>query len=306
VRTIRWIPLALIAFQTVSIVACSRGEKGAAESGAPVAAVTVLRIAGPDAMVPLVQRWAENYKKTHPGVSVDVAGGGAEAGIAGLIDGTLDLGAASREIEPPEIDRAIKKDGTSPKRFIVALDAVSVYVHKDNPLNAIAIDDLADIYGAGGRIDKWSQLGVKNAACETDSITRVGRQSNSGTSEYFQKAVLGATREYKPGSIDQSGSNEVVSLVSGTPCAIGYNSTLYAARDVKTLQLSKHKKEHPVALSNETARDMTYPLVRALYFYMPAKPKPGAMQFLFWALSVDGQKHVKDAGFIPLVDLSGP
>jgi phosphate transport system substrate-binding protein len=305
VTTIRWIPLALIAFLAGPIVACSRGEKRAAGSGPGSGPTTVLRVASPEAMVTLVKAWAESYKKEHPDVSVQLASGGPAVGLAGFIDGTLDLAAASREIDPQEIDRATGKNGAKPKKFTVALDAVSVYVHPDNPLNAIAIDSLADIYGAGGRIEKWSQLGVKNAACETDTIVRVGRPGNSGTYVFFQEAVLGATREYKPGSIDQQGSNDVVTLVSRSPCAIGYTSPLYAARDVKALQLSKHKRESPVALSNETARNRTYPLVRALYLYMTAEPNPATMQFIFWVVGSEGQRPVKDVGLIPIADVSG-
>lgn len=280
-------------------VACSGGENTAPGSTPAAGATTIVRITGSDTMVNLVQAWAENYRKKQPGVSIQVAGGGSGVGIAGLIDGILDLASASREMEPKEIERATQKNGVKPKEYTVALDALSVYVHKNNPIDAIAIDDLAEIYGDHGKIEKWSQLGVKNTACGSDTIVRVSRQNNSGTYVYFREAVLGTKREYKLGSIDQSGSKDVVVLVSKTPCAIGYSGMAYATPDIKTLKLSKHKGEPPVAPSNESATNKTYALARALYLYSPGEPKPSVKAFLDWVLSDEGQKIVKDIGFVP-------
>ena len=110
----------------------------------------VIRITGSDTMVNLVQAWAENYKDARPTVSVQVSGGGSGVGIAGLIDGTVDIAAASREMKAGERQSARARNGAEPKEFTVALDALAVYVHKDNPLDAISIEDLAEIYGERG------------------------------------------------------------------------------------------------------------------------------------------------------------
>ena len=112
----------------------------------------VIRITGSDTMVNLVQAWAENYKEARPAVSVQVSGGGSGVGIAGLIDGTVDIAAASREMKAGERQSARARNGAEPKEFTVALDALAIYVHKDNPLDAISIEDLAEIYGEQGRI----------------------------------------------------------------------------------------------------------------------------------------------------------
>ena len=291
----------------ISLIVCLMGLPASCSSREnpkpppPADATTTIRITGSDTMVNLVQAWAESYKKIHPDVSVQVSGGGSGVGIAGLIDGILDLAASSREMEPQELERATQKHGgVKPKEFDVALDALSVYVHKNNPLDAIALEDLAEIYGENGKIDKWSQLGVKNTGCDSDTIVRVSRQNNSGTYVYFREAVLGTKREYKLGSIDQSGSKDVVMLVSRTPCAIGYSGMAYATPDVKTVKLAKVKGAPPVAPTNETATNKTYPLARRLYFYSPGEPAPAAKQFLDWVLSADGQKIVKDIGFVPI------
>jgi len=295
----RSIPFTVLVCAVGLATACSRGEKREAASTPAAGAGAVIRITGSDTMVNLVQAWAENYKKKRPDVSVQVAGGGSGVGIAGLIDGILDLAASSREMEPPEIERATQKHGgVKPKEYAVALDALSVYVHKNNPLDSIAIDDLAEIYGDKGTIEKWSQLKAKVPGCDSDTIVRVGRQNSSGTYVYFREAVLGRKREYKLGSIDQSGSKDVVALVGRTPCAIGYSGMAYATPEVKALKISKQKGEPAVAPTAQTAMDKSYPLARALYFYSPGEPKPHVKEFLDWVLSPEGQKIVTDIGFV--------
>ena len=116
----------------------------------------------------------------------------------------------------------------------------------------------------------------------------------------FREAVLGTKREYKLGSIDQSGSKDVVALVGRTPCAVGYSGMAYITPDVKALKMSKKKGEPGVGPSSETAMNKTYPLARQLYFYSPGEPKPQVKEFLDWVLSPEGQKIVVDIGFVPI------
>ena len=189
-------------------------------------------------MVNLVQAWTENYAKVRPAVSVQVAGGGSGVGIAGLIDGTLDIAAAGRQVKAGEIQLATARNGSAPREFTVALDALAVYVNEHNPLDAISIEQLAEIYGERGQLQKWTQLGARNPACRSDDIIRVGRQNSSGTYAYFREVILGEQREYKLGSIDQSGSKDVVGLVSHTPCAIGYSGMAFATRGARALRIS--------------------------------------------------------------------
>ena len=148
-------------------------------------------------------------------------------GIAGLIDGILDVASSSREMEPDEISRAKTRNGAEPTEYRVALDALAIYVQAGNPIEVVSLEELAEIYGEGGKILKWSELGITNAACASGEIIRVSRQNNSGTYVYFREVVLGREREFRLGSIDQSGSKDVVTLVSRTPCAIGYSGMAY-------------------------------------------------------------------------------
>jgi phosphate transport system substrate-binding protein len=250
-------------------------------------------------MVNLVQAWAERYKEAQPTVSVQVSGGGSGVGIAGLIDGTVDIAAASREMKAGERQSARGRNGAEPKEFTVALDALAIYVHKDNPLDAISIEDLAEIYGEQGWIVKWSQLGTRNLACPSDRIIRVGRQNNSGTYAYFRDVVMGDTREYKMGSIDQSGSKDVVALVSRTPCAIGYSGIAFATARVKVVKISARQGERAVMPGETTVIDRSYPLARPLYLYTPREPAGQVKEFLGWVLALEGQQIARDLGFVP-------
>jgi phosphate transport system substrate-binding protein len=250
-------------------------------------------------MVNLVQAWAENYRKVRPEIAVQVAGGGSGVGIAGLIDGILDIAASSRDMEADEIDRATKHNGVAPKEFRVALDGLAVYTHRANPLEAISLEELAEIYGENGQIEKWSQLGVKNPACATDDIIRVSRQNNSGTYVYFREAVLGTAREFKMGSIDQSGSKDVVALVSRTPCAIGYSGMAYVTPEVRQVAVSAKKGQPGVAPTADSAISGAYPLARPLYLYTRAAPEGPVKDFIDWVLGGDGQKIVRDIGYVP-------
>jgi phosphate transport system substrate-binding protein len=276
-------------------MACSSAQAERAQSGRGV-----IRITGSDTMVNLVQAWAEHYKSIRPAVTVQVAGGGSGVGIAGLIDGTVDLAAASREMRPAERQRASAGHGVEPTEFIVALDALAVYVHKDNPLESISIQELAEIYGEDGLIAKWSQLGVHNVRCPSDTVIRIGRQNNSGTFAYFRDVVLGSAREYKMGSIDQNGSKDVVALVSKTPCAIGYSGIAFATAGVRVLTIATRTGGLAIVPAEDTVLDGSYPLARPLYFYAAAEAGTPVKEFLEWVRAPDGQHIARELGLIPV------
>ena len=202
---------------------CSR-SKGPAK--------TVIQDTGSDTMVNLAQAWAEEYARVEPAVSVEVSGGGSGTGIAALSSGTVDIANCSRRFEPVEIEQAKKNTGKEPHEIMVGYDALAVYVHKNNPLNEITIDQLGEIYAEGGKITRWSQLGVTMPA-GADEIIRVSRQSNSGTYFYFREAILGKGRDFRLGSRDMQGSKDVVELVTNTPQAIGYSGMGYNTPAVK-------------------------------------------------------------------------
>ncbi|MBN1443145.1 MAG: phosphate ABC transporter substrate-binding protein [Planctomycetes bacterium] len=253
--------------------------------------------AGSDTMVNLMQAWAEKYH-AKTGVNVQVLGGGSGVGIASLIDGTCDMASASREMKPKEFERIKAKFGVDAKEITVGYDALAVYVHKDNPMESIAIEELAEIYGAGGKTVEWSQLSPE--ATDLGEIVRVSRQNSSGTYAYFREAVLGEQRDYKRGSYDQSGSKDVVALVAKTKGAIGYSGMGYATEEVKMLKVAKTKGEDGIPPTIENGRSGAYPITRALYIYTIGEPKGILKEFIDWCLSPEGQKIVEGLGYVPV------
>jgi phosphate transport system substrate-binding protein len=254
---------------------------------------------GSDTMVNLAQAWAEQYAKVEPGVSVEVSGGGSGTGIAALSSGTVDIANCSRRFEPQEIEQAKKNTGKEPHEVLVGYDALAVYVSKSNPMEEIGLDQLAEIYAEGGKVTKWSQLGV-TMPNGSDEIIRVSRQSNSGTYFYFREAVLGKGRDFRLGSRDMQGSKDVVELVANTPSAIGYSGMGYNTPAVKQLRVSKKSGEPSFAPSIETTLNHTYPVARPLFMYTLGEPAGAVKKYIDWVLSPDGQNIVRESGYVPL------
>jgi len=288
IRGLLGVGLAALAF-----LGCSRSEEGSQSQPQ----TTTIRVEGSDTMVNLAQAWAEEYQKKHPEASIQVNGGGSGVGIASLIDGNCDLANASREIEPKEVSRLKGKRGAEAKTYVVGYDALAIYVHKANPLDSISVDELAEIYGEGGKIVNWSQVGAKIAG--NDEIVRVSRQNSSGTYVYFREHILGKGKDYKLGSIDQSGSKDVVALVSRTPNAIGYSGMGYATPEVKMLKVAKHKGEPGVEPTVANAKKGSYPITRSLMVYSAGEPSGPVKEYLQWIMSPEGQKVVVELGYVP-------
>jgi phosphate transport system substrate-binding protein len=260
---------------------------------------TVIQNTGSDTMVNLAQAWAEEYVKVAPSVSIEVSGGGSGTGIAALINGTVDIANCSRKVEPQEVEKAKQNTGKEPKEYMVGYDALAVYVHKENPMEQITLEQLADIYAENGKISKWSQLGVKMPA-GSDDIIRVSRQSNSGTYHYFREAILGKGRDFKLGSRDLHGSKDVVELVSKTPTAIGYSGMGYATSEVKMLRVAKKLGETAFAPTVENTLNNTYPIARPLFMYTLGDPSGEVKAYMEWAHSEAGQEIVLKTGYVPL------
>ncbi len=282
--------LTLVALVACGIIGCNKKDKAGA-----------IVVDGSDTMVNLSQAWAETYQKSHPGVKIQVSGGGSGVGINSLIAGKVDMANSSRRMDDKEIAKFKENHpGKEPKEHVVGLDALAIYVHKDNPIETIAIEELAEVYGDGGKIDKWVQLGISNKVCPSDEITRVSRQNNSGTYAYFREHVLGKKRDYKNGSIDQSGSKDVVALVARTPCAIGYSGMGYKTPEVKWLKVAKKKGEAGIAPSEDAARSGTYPISRPLFIYTAGEPQGTVKEFIDWCKTPEGQRIVREVGYVTL------
>jgi phosphate transport system substrate-binding protein len=258
-----------------------------------------IRVEGSDTMVNVAWTWANRYKKVQPAVTVDVSGGGSGRGIASLTNGTCDLADSSRDMTKKEIERIEKKFGVKPVEHIVGHDALAVYVHKDNPLNEISLEDLAEIYAENGKIRKWSQLGVKRPGSH-DEITCIGRQNSSGTYTFFREHVLGKDRDYRPDLSSQNGSKEVVLVIAKTPSAIGYSGMGYKTGDVKVLRISLKKGSPAIEPTVENAKNHSYPLTRPLQIYTRGEVHGNVKKYLDWIYGPEGQKIVEQEGYVPL------
>lgn len=294
-KSLKFLSLILLAGALLQ-TGCGKSNSG---GDAKKAQKTVIQNIGSDTMVNLAQAWSEEYDKTDSSVSVEVSGGGSGIGVAALLNKTADIANCSRRMEPEEIEKA-KKVGEDPKEFMVGFDALSIYVHKNNPLNEVSMEELGEIYKEGGKITKWSELGVKVPEGQDDKIIRVSRQNNSGTYAYFREAVVGKKNDFRSGSLDMNGSKDVVELVSKTPGAIGYSGMGYATANVKVVKVSKKKGEPSVAPSIASTLDKSYPIARPMFMYTPGEPAPHIKKYIEWVMSEPGQKIVEATGYVPL------
>jgi phosphate transport system substrate-binding protein len=277
---------------------CGGGDQGGkAEPKKPGTKKVVIQNCGSDTMLQVAGRWAAEYQKVNPSVSVEVTGGGSGVGIANLTKGITTIANASRDMSPKEKDAAEKNTGKKPVEFIVGYDAIGIYVHKDNPIAEITMEDLAGIYGREGQTENWSQLGITLPG--NDKIVVVSRQNSSGTYQYFNEHVL-AKKDFRLRMQSCSGSKDVVDLVSKTPGAIGYSGMGYKTEAVKFVNVAAKKGDKAYVPSVETVHGKTYPLARSLNMYTLGEPEGDVKKYIEWIISPAGQKILEEEGYVPI------
>jgi phosphate transport system substrate-binding protein len=269
----------------IGLASCGRPAEGGSRSN--------IQNKGSDTLVNVAQAWSENYT----GAVVAVTGGGSGTGISAMIDGNVDIANSSRAMKQKEIEAA-KANGVTPVEHVVGFDALAVYVHADNPIESITLDQLKRIYGEGGDILKWSDIGVKMEG-KANEIIRISRQNNSGTYAYFKKIVMGKEGEYKLGSLDMHGSKDVVESVMEIPGSIGYSGLAYATDHVRLVPVV-NLDGNAVIPTVATALDGTYPIARPLLMYTAGEPEGAIKEYLDWILSAEGQKIISDKGYAPV------
>jgi phosphate transport system substrate-binding protein len=256
---------------------------------------------GSDSMAIAIVAWAEGYKNVSPTISVAVSGGGTGTGIAALLNGTVDVANASRPMTRREINLA-KERGIAPVQHIVGYDAVAIYVNKDNPIKSLSFSQIADIYGDGGTIERWTDLDIEVPGCGDQKMVRVGRQNSSGTYAYLRKNVLDGAR-YKQGNLEAQASKDLVGLVGKTPCAIGYSSFAYASPEVKIPCLAENKDGPCLIPTIGGVTERTYPLSRPLYMYTNGPASGAVKAYLDWILSDTGQCILLKSRYAPVRDV---
>jgi phosphate transport system substrate-binding protein len=251
---------------------------------------------GSDTLVNLALAWAEAYMRAHPEVSISVTGGGSGTGIAAMINGTVSIANASREMKPEEI-QAAKANGITPVEFVVARDAIAVVVNPSNPVQHLTIQQISDIYT--GRIKNWMEVGGENRP-----IVMLSRESNSGTYVYFLENVIrmGNAKSkllFSPDTLLMPSSEGISSEIRQNPNAIGYDGLGYVTGDQKVIAVSKNENGPFVVPSARTVKDGSYPIARPLYVYTAGQPAGQIKDYIEWVLN-GGQTLVAKLGFVPL------
>jgi phosphate transport system substrate-binding protein len=271
---------------------------------ASIEAVEQIRNKGSRTLGNIARIWAENYQRLNSGVGITVIGSSSGAGIAFLINGSIEIVNSSQPLSKQEIKLAARR-GKNPRAHIVGYDALALYVHKDNPLPSLSIPELAQIFAKGGKITRWSDLSVEVPTCKKQRIVLFGRHITSGAHNYFRRSVLG--KEYYKVDVRPSLSpEEVLDQVAENPCAIGYGSHTYAHQHVKMVCVSKDQGGSCVKPNIETIVDKSFPIIRPLYMYTNGKPNAGIQAYLDWILSAEGQCIALKEGFAPVRSVTCP
>ena len=252
---------------------------------------------GSDTMVNLALAWAEKYQSDHTEVSLSVTGGGSGTGIAALINGTVDIANASRQIKEEETELAEEK-GIQPVEFVVARDAIAVIVNPENPVSELSLQQISDIYS--GKIMTWTEVGGENRP-----IVRLSRETNSGTHVYFLETVLRLGDKnnktfFSDDTLLLPSSEGIIAEVRQNPNAIGYDGLGYVPPDIKKLAIARKPGEPYILPSAVTVNDNSYPIARDLYMYVSGQPTGFVKNYLEWILSPQAQEIVTELGFVPL------
>ena len=252
---------------------------------------------GSDTIVNLALAWAEKYQGDHPEIRISVTGGGSGTGIASLVNGTVDIANASRQIKEEEIDQA-KSNGVEPLEHIIARDAIAVIVNPENPVNELTLQQISNIYS--GKITNWQEVGG-----EDRPIVRLSRETNSGTHVYFLETVLrlGSKEDKTLFSMDTlllPSSEGIIAEVRQNPNAIGYDGLGYVPKDLKMIAIANEAGGTYVLPSIATVNDKSYAIARDLYMYTDGEPTGIIKEYLDWILSAEAQQIVADLGFVPV------
>ncbi len=258
---------------------------------------TYIENKGSDTIVNLALAWAEKYQGDHPNVRISVTGGGSGTGIASLINGTVGIANASRQIKSEEIEQA-KSNGVDPVEHIIARDAIAVIVNPENPINQLTLKQISDIYS--GKISNWSEVGG-----EDRPIVRLSRETNSGTHVYFLETVLRLSSKedktlFSMDTLLLPSSEGIIAEVRQNPNAIGYDGLGYVPRDLKMIAIAEEEGGAYVLPSIPTVNDKTYPIARDLYMYTDGQPEGLLKEYLDWIMSAEAQEIVAELGFVPV------
>lgn len=248
-------------------------------------------VKGSDTLLIVAQQWAENFISLHPSVTVQVAGGGSGTGFVALKDGTTNIADASREIKTSELD-ACKANGVNPVEWVVGLDGISIVVHPSNPIMNLTLAQLEMMYN--GTYTNWNQVGGNDA-----TIVTYGRQSTSGTYDYFRESVL-HNKNFRADNRELAGNAEIVQAVQSDVNGIGYTGVAYTKQGVSVKVLGI--KTTALGLIYEPTvvniKGGTYPIARKLYIYTNGNATGVLSEYISFIMGPSGQQILENTGYI--------
>jgi phosphate transport system substrate-binding protein len=269
-----------------------------------------LKSVGSDTLGHETEAWAKGFEKLYPDVKVDIEAVGSATAPTALVDGRAQFGPMSRPMTAGEAAAFEAKYGYKVSSFRVAVDALAVYVNKDNPIPCLTLPQLGGIFSSNRKapgsadIRTWSDLGLAGEWTR-QPITLYSRNTLSGTHEYFREAALYGG-DYKPGIKEQAGSEAVVQAVAADKFGIGYSGIGYKTEGVRAVPLAAYYGGTCHEASAAATLTGKYPIARYLYIYLNRKPNqpldPLRTEFTKYILSRDGQQQTERGGFFPITN----
>lgn len=297
-----------VALGFIGTASASKVDEGLATYQKSSGVSGTLSSVGSDTLANLMTLWSEEFKKQYPNVNIQIQAAGSSTAPPALTESTANFGPMSRKMKDKEIQAFEKKFGYKPTPIRVAIDALAIFVHKDNPIKGMTIREVDAVFSStrkcGSKLSvfNWGQLGL-TGSWATQNIQLFGRNSVSGTYGYFKKKAL-CKGDFKNTVNEQPGSASVVQSISASTNAIGYSGIGYTTSSVKAVPLAKKEGQAFVSATPANAISGKYPLARFLYVYVnkqPNKPLPPIeREFIKMVLAKIGQNVVVKDGYIPL------
>jgi len=263
---------------------------------------------GSDTLANLMTFWAEDFKRLYPNVSIQIQAAGSSTAPPSLTESASNIGPMSRQMKPKETAMFERRFGYKPTRVAVAIDALAVYVHKDNPIKGLTIPQVDAMFsstrkcGSKNNVKNWGDLGLTGEWSDKP-IQLYGRNAVSGTYGFFKSIAL-CKGDFKSSVNEQPGSASVVQSAATSLNGAGYSGIGYKTAGVKAVPLSKRSKTRFVKPTVRNALSGKYPLTRSLFVYVNKAPgeklEPVVYEFLKMVLSKTGQQSVVKDGYIPL------
>ncbi len=246
-------------------------------------------IDGSTTVGPISKAFAEYYKEAHPKVNITISESGSGNGVKSLMNNACQIANLSRFMKEAEFKSCVDR-GILPVAHAVAYDGLAVIVNTKNPVSALTLAQIKDIYT--GKITNWKELGGEDSA-----IVIISRDTNSGTYESFNELVL--KKEAVVKSAEYVGSNgQARTRVNTTKNAIAYVGLGFADSSVRTVSVEG------VLPTQKTVSKGEYAVARPLFMFTNGYPKMGSAVFDFVTLHLtrEGREIIKDLGYVPVCE----